>query len=387
MNVKILNVAHDTTSTRREWMRELVDLYSDAFPHFERRFGFAYRTNADGAFELTSDGFYSPDHLSSENVLGILSGFNSASDTSSVQNLFNQVTCASLSQRLGELEAGHLLEIPQAFDIKDVVAVSSGNYGGSGFVFASFQEKVSRLSRPERRQWMYVAAHVAAIARIRLTKDSCDYLSLAEWIYDKKTGRVVEAKEHAASKAVSQRLIETTKAIDRFRVSRDASVVRRWAALTEGRWTLLDVVDGPQRFVIAMPNDPPVRKIVAMTAIQSRVLWFLLQGHSQTFIAYELGLSEAAVSRELGRIRKRFVVNSTVELLRLTRGMLSEHPLPPDLSETHTILLDCISRGLSDSEIAAYRKRSVKTIRNQLRSIYRDLGVNSRTELVAKYTF
>ena len=46
------------------------------------------------------------------------------------------------------------------------------------------------------------------------------------------------------------------------------------------------------------------------------------------------------------------------------------------------IALDAAA-GLSNATIAARRRRSVRTIANQLASIYRKLGVGSRAELAA----
>jgi DNA-binding NarL/FixJ family response regulator len=44
------------------------------------------------------------------------------------------------------------------------------------------------------------------------------------------------------------------------------------------------------------------------------------------------------------------------------------------------VALDAVS-GLSNAAIASNRKRSVRTIANQLASIYRKLGITSRAEL------
>ncbi|NVB85610.1 MAG: helix-turn-helix transcriptional regulator [Kofleriaceae bacterium] len=48
----------------------------------------------------------------------------------------------------------------------------------------------------------------------------------------------------------------------------------------------------------------------------------------------------------------------------------------------HEVARDAIE-GLSNAEIAQRRRRSARTIANQLASIYRKLGVTSRCELAA----
>lgn len=385
MRVKIINEVHNTGTTRREWIENLTNLYADVFPYSKGRIGLAYRTNEAGELELP-EGFYSPDGLTPETIFGITEAFNNALDRGSVKRLFNEIACASFTQRLGELNANHLLEQTMPFGVQDSIAVVSGNFDGTGFLFASFQDSQTRVSKIQRREWMYVAAHIAAVARIRMSYKT-DYFALADWIYDKKTGRVVDAKPNARDKKVSNRLIKATKTIDRNRVSKDEDTVSKWAALTEGKWTLLDVLDGSQTYVVAIPNDPRVRLTVSLTNRQSQILWFLLHGHSQAFVAYELGLTQTVVSRLLVTLRKKFGAKTTVELLRLTRGVLPQTSLPPELTDVQKMLMDCMAKGLSDAEIATRRNRSVKTVRNQIQTIYRLLGVNSRAELVARFAF
>jgi|SRR5689334_22950594 DNA-binding NarL/FixJ family response regulator len=52
------------------------------------------------------------------------------------------------------------------------------------------------------------------------------------------------------------------------------------------------------------------------------------------------------------------------------------------LSETERVLLAGILRGKSEPELARERARSLPTVRHQVESIYRKLGVHSRAELL-----
>jgi DNA-binding NarL/FixJ family response regulator len=55
------------------------------------------------------------------------------------------------------------------------------------------------------------------------------------------------------------------------------------------------------------------------------------------------------------------------------------------LSPNEQMVLDCLSKGLPDRQIADQTKTSVTTIRGYLRRIYEKLHVQSRSEAVAKY--
>lgn len=53
------------------------------------------------------------------------------------------------------------------------------------------------------------------------------------------------------------------------------------------------------------------------------------------------------------------------------------------LSPAELLVARDAAEGLSNAEIATRRRRSVRTVANQLASIYRKLGVSSRAELAA----
>lgn len=79
-----------------------------------------------------------------------------------------------------------------------------------------------------------------------------------------------------------------------------------------------------------------------------------------------------------------------VELARvLGRSLLLSFPLPQAgipaaLTEAEQDVALRVYRGASNAEIARERGVSSKTIGKQLESIYRKLGVSSRTELVLR---
>jgi DNA-binding NarL/FixJ family response regulator len=60
------------------------------------------------------------------------------------------------------------------------------------------------------------------------------------------------------------------------------------------------------------------------------------------------------------------------------------HPaLPETLSPAERAVALALLEGLSNSEIAKARRTSVRTVANQLASLFRKLGVGSRAEAVA----
>jgi len=58
----------------------------------------------------------------------------------------------------------------------------------------------------------------------------------------------------------------------------------------------------------------------------------------------------------------------------------------PLLTAAERAVLDAVAAGMSNGEIARARKTSVRTIANQIASLFRKLRVGSRHELVAALT-
>jgi DNA-binding CsgD family transcriptional regulator len=56
---------------------------------------------------------------------------------------------------------------------------------------------------------------------------------------------------------------------------------------------------------------------------------------------------------------------------------------PLSLSSAEREVLELVMEGLSNAEIASRRERSPRTVANQIASIFRRLGVHSRSELLA----
>jgi DNA-binding CsgD family transcriptional regulator len=65
---------------------------------------------------------------------------------------------------------------------------------------------------------------------------------------------------------------------------------------------------------------------------------------------------------------------------------VEELQLPASLTDSEREVVQLVAQGLSNEDIGKARGRSARTIANQLASVYRKLGVNSRTELLARLT-
>jgi DNA-binding NarL/FixJ family response regulator len=63
-----------------------------------------------------------------------------------------------------------------------------------------------------------------------------------------------------------------------------------------------------------------------------------------------------------------------------------ERDEPEPLTESETEVMKLLLTGASNAQIARQRGRAVRTVANQVASLFRKLGVNSRAELVSLFS-
>ena len=158
--------------------------------------------------------------------------------------------------------------------------------------------------------------------------------------------------------------------------------------------------------MIAYENAPGVHDPRSHET-EAAVAGWIVRGHSQKLIAYELGLSVGTVGGLLARVYQKLRVRSRVELATrlappegLTRVPIDEGELlvfsgsAPEaradelaaLTPAEQRVVQGLLSGERTAEIAVSLGKSEHTITNQLGSIFRRLGVTSRGELIAKLT-
>jgi DNA-binding NarL/FixJ family response regulator len=92
---------------------------------------------------------------------------------------------------------------------------------------------------------------------------------------------------------------------------------------------------------------------------------------------------ELSVAPPPGLFASRFELGEHEFLL--LEWPLASRPAPPRLTRAEQEVLNLILAGFSNPEIAARRGRSVRTIANQVASLFRRLDVGSRLELFALF--
>jgi DNA-binding NarL/FixJ family response regulator len=120
---------------------------------------------------------------------------------------------------------------------------------------------------------------------------------------------------------------------------------------------------------------------------------------SQTAVAAELGISVSTVATVAGTIVKKLGLRSTCELplfwrdanghaIALGRGDLfgvcTDGPPAAKLTPAERDVLEGLTCGLSNREIADRRRSSLRTVANQVAALLKKHGASSRLELSAR---
>jgi DNA-binding NarL/FixJ family response regulator len=148
----------------------------------------------------------------------------------------------------------------------------------------------------------------------------------------------------------------------------------------------------------ASPVLPEALPWHSLTQREQQAVDRAARGHCHKDIASQLGVTPGMVARHLASAARKVGMRSRVALVASYRryehrrpGESAPPPAPVDpevaaagLTPSEREVLAHLFEGLSNAGIARLRGRSVRTVANQVASIYRKLGVGSRLQLVSR---
>lgn len=284
----------------------------------------------------------------------------------------------------------------------DAFYVNAVDPDGRGLLLTFNVGTKARLVPNQRRRLSLIAAHLSAARRLlvsgRTTPDAI--------LTPAGTVAHVERGHERAITSLRDRVVHLARVRSGATRTDPDDVLASWSALVRGKYTLVVRAESDgQRFVIAYENAPGVHDPRGLTKTEAAIAGWIVRGHSQKLVAYELGLSVGTVSGLLARVYEKLRVRSRVELAarlappeRLTRVPLDDRALlvfsgsspgaSPDalasLSSAEQRVALGVLKGQKTLAIAASLGKSEHTITHQIGSVFRRLGVSSRGELVAK---
>jgi DNA-binding NarL/FixJ family response regulator len=207
--------------------------------------------------------------------------------------------------------------------------------------------------------------------------------------------------------------LEVRDVLRRAAIAQDQVTARRepskpqalWQWLLAGRWAVLDAFSTSTiQYVIVCGNPEDGGALQALTDRECAVLEFAASGRSGKWIALELRLSESTVARTLHTALRHLGVADTAVLIGIRNALFEPlegvtlgmdlamarlTPVPPSaaaLSDAERAVVAAWLGGKPAAAIARDRGTSVRTVSNQIASVYRKLGVSSRREALVVLT-
>ncbi len=166
-----------------------------------------------------------------------------------------------------------------------------------------------------------VAAHLGAALRLRtLVAPMRDEDDATEAVLSPR-GKVLHATHGARTLRAREALVEAVARSERargtMRRQAPAKAIETWSALVGGQWSIVDFVDRDgKRIVLARRNPLDGRDLLGLTREERSVAWLAAAGHSNKYIAYELGISMGKVTRRLTTALRKMQLASRRDLLR-----------------------------------------------------------------------
>lgn len=295
-----------------EWLEQMRGIFGKLLPESELQ-ATAAIFQADGAGDVQVQSF-----AGDLTQLAELQRCLASVDATQRRRTFAAGPVVQLSERIpADSKAWEILHQNRVQEIVGFVCRDSGPLGC--FVALSYERRI-HLGEPEREPLGRVAAHVATALRLRLRQGATEAVLSSD-------GQVLDARGEARGADSREALRFAARSLDRSRrrSRRDPEqALETWRALVQGRWSLVERFDTDgRRLWIARENEPPSISERRLTELEQRVVGFLVVGHAQKLIAYELGLSEGNVSRQVTSACRKLGV-SRAELVELYTTLIDD---------------------------------------------------------------
>ena len=216
---------------------------------------------------------------------------------------------------------------------KDMLALTAVDPNGIGLSVAAPLPEVTKLIGRDREHWKMIGAHLVSGFRLRRglveqEHEAIEHSPLpdrAEAVLDPKSFEVTDAigraKIGGAGKCLREAAIQIDRARGRLRRRDPEQALQIWKSLVDGRWSMVDWFDSDgRRFVLAHPNQPPMKDPRGLTERESQVCTYAALGETNKLISYRLGISQSTVSSTLRSAMRKLGVQNRAQLVERLRA-------------------------------------------------------------------
>jgi DNA-binding CsgD family transcriptional regulator len=229
------------------------------------------------------------------------------------------------------------------------------------------------VSRHDRGRLARIALHLESAFRLRTNDGAVRAVMTCE-------GELVDGDLTGVERG---RYAMAARGAESTRRTRDLSL---WTALVAGELSIVPRMRGSRRVYALVENSREARSFHALSRREVDVLELAATGLTTKLCSYALGLSSSTISTTLRNAASKLGATTQLELLRIAALLARDPRAEADaatLTRAEREILALVREGLSNTEIAARRGRSVRTIANQVASLIEKTGTSSRRALIA----
>ena len=240
-----------------------------------------------------------------------------------------------------------------------------------------------RIPATERRLLLQLALHLEAGLRLRLQQTS-------EVGIMRTDGLIMHAEGQLRDVAAPRdALTDHVKRVERTRTRRQRSsstAAGAWSALVSGQWGIVERTDADGKRYYAVVETHCAPRLKALSPLETQVTELSARGLTGKAVAYALGLTTPQVSRQLFNATLKLGLSSRTELVALAARLLGTPRAAAKekfLTPAERDVLALVRMGHTNAAIAKARKRSERTVANQVASLLRKLDAPSRRALAS----
>ena len=377
--VGVLEAIYATAPSDDAWARRLVEAVTPIFGAAEPADLICVEHSADLA-SIRATVAVGP---AAEPRAQHLQGWAAAVGPSGLRSLYYPAAMVSTMRALVATEPpasrDKMAGIARGLTAGDMLGLVTHPEPGATLVLGAVYAHELHLSRHQRTLLTQLALHCETGFRLRRRPESVKAVLASN-------GKLLHREPGAPADellASHVRRIENARA----RVTRRTpDAIALWHGLVAGYATLVERTEGTRRQYLLVENAPATQPFRALTRGELDAVSFAARGLSSKLVAYALGVSEPTVSARLASAATKIGLATRMELVRVA-AMLTRDPrarfehIALTTAEDH--VLELLSQGLSNREIAKIRSRSMRTIANQVASILRKTSSPTRRALVA----
>jgi DNA-binding CsgD family transcriptional regulator len=208
----------------------------------------------------------------------------------------------------------------RTWGVSDVLFVNGLDPSGLGCFLTAKLPEGRRISFHTKRRWRHLAAHLASGYRLLRRLGSTPPADLGDGAAVlTPRGKVEHAEGPAAERQARDALREAVAVIEGARGKRRKDdpdgAVQSWRGLVAAKWSVVDRFDRDgKRYLVARENEPPTAPSKTLSPRERQAVAYARMGHSNKFIAYELGISASTVGVLLHRAAQKLGAKSRFDL-------------------------------------------------------------------------